>query len=60
MSWREQLAILKMAGWQLKHGMKYWYMFRPDGDYFEKDTAKTYLIRYAFREHMYHTQRAEQ
>lgn len=58
MSWREQLAILKMAGWQLKCGMNNWYMYRPNGEYFDRSTAKTHLIRYAFRCHMYHIQQS--
>lgn len=59
MSWIQQLAILKMAGWQLKRGSKYWRMYKPNGDYYDRDTAKTFLIRAAFRDHMYRIGRTE-
>lgn len=53
MSWMEQLAVLKMVGWQLNKGRaRYWYIYKPNGDLYNMNTAKTSLIRNAFARHM--------
>lgn len=51
MSWKEKLAILRMAGWRLEFhpGSGRWYMYRPNGSVYGYDNAKTYLVNVAFK-----------
>lgn len=51
MSWRQKLAVLKLAGWQLSYysGSSSWYVFRPNGSVSNSATAKSAAVNLAFK-----------